>query len=38
MISQIQGGGEGLDQLVSNGKSQRGSAIETEDRNHRFVA
>ena len=38
MISQIPGGAEGLDQLVCDGKTLRGSAIETEDGNHRFVA
>jgi hypothetical protein len=37
MISQIPGGAEGLDQLVCDGKTLRGSAIETEDGNHRFV-
>ena len=38
MISQIPGGTKGLDQLVCDGKTLRGSAIETEDGNHRFVA
>jgi hypothetical protein len=38
MSSQIPGGAEGLDQLVCDGKTLRGSAIETEDGNHRFVA
>jgi hypothetical protein len=38
MISQIPGGAEGLDQLVCDGKTLRGSAIETEEGNHRFVA
>ena len=38
MISQIQGGAEGLEQLVCDGKTLRGSAIETEDGKHRFVA
>ena len=38
MISQIPGGAEGLDQLICDGKNLRGSAIETEDGNHRFVA
>ena len=38
MISQIPGGAEGLDQLVCDGKTLRGSAIETEDGSHRFVA
>ena len=37
MISQIPGGKEGLDQLVCDGKTQRGSAIETDDSNHRFI-
>ncbi|MCP9880684.1 transposase family protein [Cyanobium sp. A1C-AMD] len=36
MISQIPGGTEGLDQLVCDGKTLRGSAIETEDGNHRY--
>ena len=38
MISQIPGGANGLDQLVCDGKTLRGSAIETDDGNHRFVA
>ena len=38
MISQIPGGAEGLDQLVCDGKTLRGSALETEDGSHRFVA
>jgi hypothetical protein len=38
MISQIPGGADGLDQLVCDGKTLRGSAIETEEGNHRFVA
>jgi hypothetical protein len=38
MISQIPGGADGLDQLVCDGKTLRGSAIETEDGGHRFVA
>jgi hypothetical protein len=38
MISQIPGGAEGLDQLVCDGNTLRGSAIEAEDGNHRFVA
>ena len=37
-ISQIPGGAEGLDQLVCDGKTLRGSAVETEDGSHRFVA
>ncbi|MCP9928367.1 hypothetical protein [Cyanobium sp. CH-040] len=38
MISQIPGGTDGLDQLVCDGKTLRGSAIETDDGHHRFVA
>jgi hypothetical protein len=38
MISQIPGGASGLDQLVCDGKTLRGSALETEDGSHRFVA
>ena len=38
MISQIPGEADGLDQLVCDGKTLRGSAIETEEGNHRFVA
>jgi hypothetical protein len=38
MMSQIPGGADGLDQLVCDGKTLRGSAIETDDGNHRFVA
>lgn len=38
MISQIPGGATGLDQLVCDGKTLRGSAIETDDGSHRFVA
>ena len=38
MISQIPGGREGLDQLVCDGKTLRGSAVEAEDGSHRFVA
>ena len=38
MVSQIPGGAEDLDQLVCDGTTLRGSAIETEDGNHRFVA
>ena len=38
MISQIPGGADGLDRLVCNSKTLRGSAIETEDGSHRFVA
>jgi hypothetical protein len=38
MISQIPGGTEGLEQLVCDGKTLRGTAVETEDGGHRFVA
>ncbi|MCS5700725.1 hypothetical protein NZK32_16910 [Cyanobium sp. FGCU-52] len=38
MISHIPGGAEDLDQLVCDGKTLRGSAVETEDGNHRVVA
>jgi hypothetical protein len=38
MISQIAGGPEGLDQLVCDGKTLRGSAVAAEDGSHRFVA
>jgi hypothetical protein len=38
MISQIPGRVEGLDQLICDGKTLRGTAIETEDCNHLFVA
>jgi hypothetical protein len=38
MISQIPDGAEGLDQLVCDGKTLRGSALETRDGSHRFVA
>jgi hypothetical protein len=38
MINQIPGGADGLDQLVCDGKMLRGSAIQTEDGSHRFVA
>jgi hypothetical protein len=38
MISQIPGGAEGLDQLVCDGKTLRGSAVEAADGKHRFVA
>jgi hypothetical protein len=38
MIGRIPGGQDGLDQLVCDGKTLRGSAIETDDGNHRFVA
>ena len=36
MISQIPGGTDGLDQLVCDGKTLRGSAMETEEGNHRY--
>ena len=38
MVTQIPGGAAGLDQLLCDGKTLRGSAIESEDGNHRFVA
>ncbi len=38
MTSQIPGGAEALEQLVCDGKTLRGSAVETEDGSHRFVA
>jgi len=38
MISQIPGGTTALDQFVCDGKTLKGSAIETADGNHRFVA
>ena len=38
MISQIPGGAQGLEQLVCDGKTLRGSAVETDDGGHRFVA
>jgi hypothetical protein len=38
MISQLPCGTMGLDQLVCDGKTLRGSAIGNEDSNHRFVA
>ena len=38
MISQIPGGSEGWDQLVSDGKTLRGSAVEAENGSHCFVA
>ena len=37
-IAQIPGGAADLDQLVCDGKTLRGSAIETEEGTHRFVA
>jgi hypothetical protein len=36
MVSQIPDGAEGLDQLVCDGKTLRGSAIETEEGTHRY--
>jgi hypothetical protein len=36
MISQIPGGIEGLEQLVCDGKTLRGSAVQTEDGSHRY--
>ena len=38
MIIQIPGGAEGLEQLVCDGKTLRGSAVGAEDGGHRFVA
>jgi hypothetical protein len=38
MISQIPGGTGGLDQLVCDGKTLRGSASLTDEGNHHFVA
>jgi hypothetical protein len=38
MVSQIPGGVDGVDQLVCDGKTLRGSAVETEDGSHRFIA
>jgi hypothetical protein len=38
MISQIPGGAECLEPLVCDGKTLRGSAVETQDGIHRFVA
>ena len=38
MINQIPGGADGLDPLVCDCKTLRGSAIETEEGSHRFVA
>ena len=38
MVSQIPGGADGLEQLVCNGKTLRGSAVAAEDGSHRFVA
>ena len=37
-IAQIPGGAEGLEALVCDGKTLRGSALEAEDGSHRFVA
>ncbi|QNG26981.1 hypothetical protein H0O21_12515 [Synechococcus sp. HK01-R] len=38
MIKQIPGGATTLEQLVCDGKTLKGSTIETADGNHRFVA
>ena len=38
MVSQIPGGADGVDQLVCDGKTLRGSAVEADDGSHRFVA
>ena len=38
MISQIPGGAEGFKQLICDGKTLSGSAVETKDGSHRFVA
>jgi hypothetical protein len=38
MISQIPGGAAALDHLVCDGKTLKGSAIETDEGHHRFVA
>lgn len=38
MVSQIPNGAEGLEQLVCDGKTLRGSAVAAEDGSHRFVA
>jgi len=38
MVSQIPDGAEGLEQLVCDGKTLRGSAVAAEDGSHRFVA
>ena len=35
MISQILCGAEGFEQLICDGKTLRGSAVETEDASHR---
>ena len=36
MIRRIMGGAKGLQQLVCEGKTLRGSAMETEDGSHRY--
>ncbi|MFN6133625.1 MAG: hypothetical protein ACK46L_12125, partial [Synechococcaceae cyanobacterium] len=36
MVSQIPDGAEGLDQLVCDGKTLRGSAVAAEDGSHRY--
>lgn len=38
MNNQIPGGAEGLEQLVCDGKTQPGSAVEDNEGQHRFVA
>jgi len=38
MLSQIPGGADGLEQLVCDGKSLRGSAIQTDEGSYRVVA
>ena len=38
MLSRIPGGADGLEQLVCDGKSLRGSAIQTDEGSYRFVA
>ncbi len=38
MISQIPGGAKALDKLVCDSKTLRGSAMETEDGEHQFIA
>jgi hypothetical protein len=38
MVSQIPDGAEGLEQLVCDSKTLRGSAVAAEDGSHRFVA
>ena len=38
IISQMPGGADGLEQLVCEGKTLRGSAVETEDGSNRSVS